>query len=92
MKTSKNKKRPKSTSPRKVVGAAWSAAYRARNFNLADARLAVDIAAIQDHITDLFARLSHDARDKAKAVDAHLIEAHNGLVGALKAALAVEKS
>ena len=88
-----NKKRPKSTAPRgrKLVGAAWVAAYRARNFDIGDARLAVDIAAIQDQITDLFAVLSHDSRDKSKAVDARLIDAYNGLVEALKVVLTVEK-
>ena len=85
------KKRPKSTRSPKLVGAAWSAEYRSRNFRLDDARLAVDIAAIQNKITDLFGRLRDDLRDKASAVDSHLIDAYNSTVEALKIALTVEK-
>jgi len=50
------------------------------NFPLADAKLAVDIAAVRDQVSQLCDRLRYyDSRDKLKTVFAHLADAQQAL-------------
>ena len=60
-------------------------------FPLNDAKLAVDIAAIRDQISQLCERLRYDSRDKPQAVLTRLNDAQRVLGGALGAALTMEK-
>jgi hypothetical protein len=65
---------------------------RDAQFPLNDAKLAIDISAVRDQVSQLCSQLRYDSRDKPQAVLALLSDAQRLLGDALGCALTVEKS
>lgn len=61
-------------------------------FSLTDAKLAIDIAAVRDQISQLCERLRYDSRKKPQAVLAQLDDVQSDLDDALRTVLTVGKS
>ena len=89
-----NKKRTKSAAQldREITAALRRPASRdEQRFALNDAKLAVDVAAVRDQVSQLCERLRYDSRDKPQAVLALLSDAQDVLSDAVGTVLTVEK-